>query len=185
MKVMNISKALTFFCIFIVFSTSSQSKNYVLGEARAKIVNDKLNIEPKSELNFGKIDSVQGSGSVVISADCKRSTLGQITTSDIDAYDCASFAINGIQGQNYNIILPSTLSFSRKEGNIAGKLNNLTVNNFSGRSRNAGYLGQGIKPSSQLDNKGSDDVYIGGSLIVPANAAPGTYIGEVPVTVSY
>jgi hypothetical protein len=173
------------FCVFSSASLDSHSKNYILGEARAKIVSDKLNIEPRTELNFGKIVSLNGNGTVVVSSDCNRKTIGQITTSDVENYDCASFSVSGIQDQSYNIILPSNLSFSRKEGNMLGKQNNLTVNNFSGRSRNAGYLGFGLKLGSHLDNNGTDDVYIGASLIVPSNAAPGTYVGEVPVTVSY
>lgn len=136
------------------------------------------NLQP---LNFGHITPTAGGGSVTISTNNKRSVAGGVQLGP-DAYSRATFKVQGTPGKSYSIHTPSEQTFVSSEASSDPSLTNrLTVNRFTVYSVNASSSGG----DGKLGNGGQDDVYLGGTLVVPANAVPGVYSGLVPITVSY
>jgi len=136
-----------------------------------------LNQQP---LNFGHITPTAGGGSVVVTTANARNVNGGVQVSG--GFNRASFKVQGAPSRVYSIHTPDSQLFVSSIASADPNLTNaLTVNRFTVYSVNASSsAGEG-----QLSGGGQDDVYLGGTLIVPANAVPGVYSGLVPLTVSY
>ncbi len=145
-----------------------------------------LAVTSQTPLHFGTITRADSSGTITITTDNRIVVHGHIQTpkDKNNTFRRAEFSIQGLPGKEYRIHLPDELFFTRKEStpkqNERGQTR-LRVNDFRSQSVTA----QRDHHSSKLDKKGQDTVYVGGTLHVPAHAAPGTYSGSVPMTVEY
>jgi hypothetical protein len=173
------------FALLGFFSTPSAWCRPVSGTAAtvtATVVED-LAITSEEPLNFGFVTPSSQGGTVVISPDNTRSATGGVQTAA--AFNRAAFAVRGTPGHSYAIHAPSSLTFLVKEGNEDKKskhlIHELTVKDFVTYSVTIGTAAA----TGKLGQNGQDKIYLGATLVVPSDAAPGIYSGWVPLTVSY
>ncbi len=144
------------------------------------MVFEALTITNQQPLNFGHITPTAGGGTVVISTSGVRTVNGGVQVAG--SFNHASFAVQGAPDRAYSIHTPASQIFVSDAVNPNPALvNALTVNNFTTESVNHG----APSATGQLSHSGADTIYLGGTLVVPANAVSGVYSGLVPVTVSY
>ncbi len=169
-------------CASVLISLPSQAATSVRGTASAQVV-DKISVRARTPLIFGYILPGSKAGTVTVSPNNRRSSTGNIKLVP-GAYERAMFLIKGTPNRTYSIHTPQTLTvkaigmgafFSK------GKVKELQAQNFVAYSNTAGTLGS----TGRLGHAGFDMVYLGATLIVPDNAAPGLYTSNVPLTVSY
>lgn len=152
------------------------------GAASAQIV-EPIGVIAVSDLEFGAIAvSASEGGEVTIAPESGAAQYsGGARPACSGASQCATgaarFAVSGESGRDYAIGLPSTVTAEHREGGGPG----LPVAGLTAWSRNLGTLG----PFGRLDHTGSDEVRVGGTLTIPAGTAPGSYVAEVPIVVSY
>jgi hypothetical protein len=161
---------------------AAHASNHAVGRAHAEIVDD-LRILHRSRLSFGTIVQSAGTGSVVVTPGRARTIHGRMQMTP-GGFAPARFAIRGRANQAYTITVPDEITFtaSHPSHQAHGKTTDLTVTDFTIRSDNTGNV---ANAHSRLDRQGTDRLSVGGTLMVPANAAPGRYSGFVPLTVSY
>lgn len=174
---------ITLFLVTSFFwATNARAESHVTATATAKVVED-IAIVSRQPLDFGFIAPSATGGTVTVSPDNKRSETGGVQASL--TFAPAAFSVRGIAGHSYAIHTPSSLTFFVKKqgeenasGNATGEL---AVRDFVTYSATA----QTVATTGRLDDAGQDRIYLGATLVVPPNAAPGIYSGEVPLTVSY
>ncbi len=153
----------------------------VAAQATARVV-EILSVTGEEPLNFGFVEPSPQDGTVTVSPDNARSVTGGVQATD--EFGRAAFAVRGTPGHSYTIHAPPSVTFSAKEHNSDASeslARELTVTDFITYSVNTGTTAA----TGKLGQNGEDRIYLGGTLIVPANAAPGVYSGWVPLTVSY
>jgi hypothetical protein len=172
------------------------------GGASAQIVRP-LQVKSKSPLSFGELKCSSREGRVIVTPTDERIVTGSAKM-EKGGYDPASFHVFGAPHFSYIVTTPGTLIFHVK-GNKHGcrnghdrddkwgwghghdhhddnhKDSSLLVKDFTTFSKNLNAGGH----KGQLGNSGSDTLYVGGTLIVSRNAAPGLYRGYVPIEVAY
>jgi len=149
------------------------------GEVSAVVV-EQLTITNQQALNFGHVTPTAGGGSVTVSTGNARTVNGGVQVAS--SFTRATFKLQGAPNRSYSIHTPESQLFVSSEASSDPVLtNSLTVQNFTTFSVTRGAGGA----IGKLSNSGQDDLYLGGTLIVPENAVPGIYSGLVPVTVSY
>lgn len=132
------------------------------------VIEEKIAITNKQDLNFGSMMSPSADSTVVVSYDGQRTANGGIFLMDNTSVSNAIFTIEGQIGRTVQLSLPNEILIYNEQGNA------LTVNNFiSNRS-----------PSFVLDTS-TVDALVGASLNVPRNSPVGDYSGSYTVTVSY
>lgn len=153
------------------------------GSARASVIAP-IAASPLGDLDFGTVGGVAaGGGSVTVFAGGGEAAYrGAARAVCGNAALCAAprpadFAISGIAGHAYRVVLPgSVLASADVPGAPAIEISGLTVRT---RSRpDAGAKGL-------LDTGGNDRFAVGGTLILPAGAVPAHYRARIDVLVSY
>lgn len=163
--------------VSVLASAGAQAASTV-GNAAARVL-EHLQIVNKDPLNFGFISPGASGGSVTVTPQGARSASGTVQVSG--AHGRALFEVQGAASQAYSIHVPASQQFTALEPHDdASLVHVLTVQSFTIVSKN-----EGAGNSGRLDHAGRDEITLGGTLIVPANAVPGTYSGLVPITVSY
>lgn len=142
------------------------------GQAVAVVV-ENISITNEQPLSFGFIRPT-GGGSVTVTAQGARKVSGGVQTEGAE-FHRASFKVQGAPDRSYVIHTPSSQIFTVDNAGENNLVKSLTVNQFTTSTVN----------NSKLGSNGQDIVYLGGTLVVPPNAAPGVYSGLVPLTVSY
>lgn len=152
----------------------------VNGDTSASVMSP-LVVTSQQLLNFGYVTPTSIDGTVTVTTQDTRIATGGALVSP-GSFSRASFKIQGAPGSVYSIHTPNSQIFSSSEAGLHPTLvSSLVVNNFITYSVNKS--AQSVL--GQLSGTGEDNVYLGGMLTVPANAAPGIYSGLVPITVSY
>lgn len=93
------------------------------------------------------------------------------------AAGAARFAVTGERGRDYAIALPAMVMAEHRTRNGLG----LPVSDLTVWSRNLGTYG----PFGRLDQAGTDELRVGGTLAIPAGSAEGSYAAEVRIVVMY
>lgn len=138
-----------------------------------------LSISSQTPLRFGTVLAGSGAGEIVVDANGTRQLNGSVNVQPGN-FAAATFSLRGDANRNYVVQLPASLTFSVSNATGAGN-GDLQVNNFTSRSANTG----ANTNHGTLDASGNDILSVGATLTVPSGAAPGTYSGTVPITVSY
>ena len=151
------------------------------GSSSAQIVTP-LTIEAASDLEFGALAvSADDDGSVTIGAVSTNATyVGSARPLCGLQAACgtspARFLVTGEAGRSYLIQVPDILAADAISGGQSLRVDQLTV-----ASRNI----PGAVASGRLDNTGSDEISLGGTLHVPSGAPAGAYRAQVRIVVSY
>ncbi|MCB2082953.1 MAG: DUF4402 domain-containing protein [Sphingomonadaceae bacterium] len=142
-----------------------------------------LAVTAESDLSFGvvAVSATQG-GSITIEpvtgaatySGAARQTCG---ANGQCAQSAAIFSVRGEAGRHYRVSLPATVS-ARLVGMPGAQLE---VGGLTSASRNR----PGDTASGALDDRGEDEIRIGGTLEIPAGTEPGIYAAEVPIVVFY
>lgn len=162
-----------------LMSGEAKAATSITADVTAQVV-EMLLITNQQPLTFGEITSVNSSGTVVIGTNNLRGVTGGVQLAP-GGFNRATFKVQGAAGRAYSIHTPGSQQFVSSRPAASGEVASLTVNNFTTLSVNQGSVGD----RGQLNGSGTDTIYLGGTLVVPANAAPGVYSGLVPITVSY
>ncbi len=156
-------KKITFILMALISGSAfAQSNDSATANAAADIVSP-IDIEPVSDLNFGKVAN-NTAGTVVVATDGNASGLAQIGTTSTTA---ANFNVTAANGFSYKISLPESVE-------LASGANKITVDTFV---HNAGSTPKGTGNAETLA--------VGATLNVEANQAAGAYTGTFDVTVTY
>lgn len=134
-------------------------------------------ITPAVPLAFGSFAAAAG-GSITVSTSGVRAVSGVVAMGG-SATSAAKFDITGEPGSSYTITHSGTAVLTNTGGGGA----TMTLTKFSdltGANGTSGDATTGI-----LSAGGTQSLYVGGTLTVAANQAPGVYAGDVIATVEY
>jgi spore coat protein U-like protein len=135
-----------------------------------------ISITKAADLAFGSFASGSSSGTVTISPDGSRTlgggALGVGTQSGTTT--AAQFTVTGQSGFTYSISVSGTALTSGSDNMAFTPISALTASAITTGTVSSGTL-----------TGGTQSIYVGGSLTVAANQAPGTYSGTVTATVDY
>jgi hypothetical protein len=182
---------------FFLLTTDARASS-ATGQASAEIVRP-LQVKAKAPLSFGELECSSREGRVTVTATDKRIVTGAAKI-EKGGYDPASFHVFGAPHFSYVVTTPASLTFhvkgnkhSCRRGHDHYKRwgwdhddndhqnSSLLVKDFTTFSKNLNAGGH----KGYLGNNGKDTLYVGGTLIVSRNAAPGLYRGYVPIEVAY
>jgi hypothetical protein len=130
-------------------------------------------IAKTADLTFGKLAAGGTAGSVTVSPNGARSFSGGTTTGG-GTSSAAQFNVTGEPGLTYSITLGGT--------QLTSGANNLAFTTVSDTT--ASSITTGNVTSGTLTG-GAQSIFVGGTLTVGANQAPGAYSGSVTATVDY
>lgn len=153
---------------------------HATGHASAE-VRERLAILARTPLIFGYILPGSSAGTVTVTPLNQRYASGHVQLVP-SAYDRATFVVRGNPHRFYSIYAPQTLTVtSTGPLPVRNQTNILQARDFTTYSQNLHATGS----TGRLDFVGLDWVYMGATLVVPANVAPGLYSARVPLTVAY
>lgn len=137
--------------------------------ANAEVVN-RITLTNTAPLNFGKIAADTAQGTVTVSTAGVRTSTSPSLLIAGTTPTAAAFSVGGTPALGYNISLTnSTITLTHTTDNTKTMSAALTL------SKTTGTLSAG----------GTDSLTVGGALTVGALQAPGTYQGQMTVTVVY
>src|ERR1043166_2242926 len=196
--------ALTGAVFCLTAAAPAEAGKFATGLASAEIIQP-LYVKTKSALSFGELECSTHEGRVTVSPTDQRKITVDIKMSRGGFYP-ASFQVSGTPFFYYSVTTPQTLIFDvagkgfhhddfddhhddhdrhghhghhgRDDDNHhhGHQQSELLVKDFTTYSSTLGSGGN----KGQLGHHGRDMLYVGGTLIVPGNAAPGLYRGFVP-----
>ncbi len=137
-----------------------------------------LVVTAEEEIDFGAIASGSISGTVIVTVDDKRSATGGASLLGGADFHRAEFKVVGPPNASYKITLPSTLTAEHDSSSPGPNLNVVNLVSFSTEANavtDTGVIGPG----------GSDMVYVGGTIEIPAGAKNGKYEADVVLTVEF
>lgn len=133
-------------------------------------------VTKSADLSFGKFSAGAG-GSITISTSGVRTSSGVVPATADTTMAAAKFDVTGETDATYSISHGGTTMLSRTSGSetmLLTKFSDLTAANATAGSAASGRL-----------TAGTQSIFVGGTLSVAANQAPGDYTGSVSVTVEY
>lgn len=141
--------------------------------AKANIIRG-ITLVKAGDLNFGQIVP-NGGGVVTIAVNGSRTATdaAMLLPDSYDAPSAAAFDVTGDGGHNYQIVLPDSVTIVNGDGA------KMEVTKFVSTD------GLDHQLDGKLNELGADKFAVGASLTVAAAQAPGAYVGEFEVTVSY
>lgn len=178
--------ALVFFslALMIVMARVSEAAT-ATGRASVEIVVP-LNVIMGSPLEFGNIksefesdDEEEESGSVTITTGNQRLASGNIKVSS--QFNRAVFTINGVPYSTYNIQISDLMAVHDQTLKPESGVTQLRILDLKSFSVSAGLE----TTTGKINASGTDTVYVGGTLLVPATAKNGKYRGDVEIILSY
>ena len=170
-----ILKFFTLSAAIFAFSTISfgQDTDNATASAGANIISP-LTITKVSDLHFGDlVPSTEESVTVIMEQDGTISSAAQYYLST-GTRTAASFKITGAADHTYKINCPATVTLAG-QGDAAGSTMTLTFD------PNLSITGTSIT----MPSSGTETLNLGGSLVLAANQASGTYTVNFDVTVAY
>ncbi|NML96170.1 DUF4402 domain-containing protein [Novosphingobium sp. TW-4] len=169
--------------VSFMHAADAQTSSVATGTSSADVVQP-LMVTKVGDLQFGAVVSGEREGAVTVNWDGQTSYRGG-TQMPCPGAPCgkpspALFTIRGAPGASYSIELPSyVLAIGRSPAGVA--LPPLLATGLIAKAESRSGAGN----SGQLDEQGYDRIQIGGTLILPARAAAGTYSADILVAVSY
>jgi hypothetical protein len=139
-------------------------------------VMEPIAVNKAADLSFGRF-GIGAGGTITISTSGVRTTSGVVPSPDAGAMTAAKFVVTGTSDATYSITYGGTDSLSRASGSetmMLTKFSDLTAANSTAGNATIGTL-----------TVGTQSIYVGGTLAVAANQAPGNYTGLVSVNVEY
>jgi hypothetical protein len=135
-----------------------------------------ISITKTVDLAFGSFASSGASGTVTISPDGSRGLNGGALSAGTQggATSAAQFNVTGQSGFTYSISVTGTALTSGSDSMAFTPISALTASNITTGNVTSGTL-----------TGGTQTIFVGGSLTVGVNQAPGTYNGTVTATVDY
>lgn len=162
-------KKFTFILLALISGTAfAQSTASDVADVNAEIVSP-ISIVAKSNMNFGSIASETAAGVVVLKRNGvidMASTTAAVITNAATTTSAAQFEISAANTYSYSIDVPDIQLTG------AGDAMNVTFDH-------------NLKETGNVSDGTAATLNIGGTLAVNANQTPGSYSGEVKVTVSY
>lgn len=137
-----------------------------------------ITLRNREDLNFGSFLSPSMPGLIEISPANDTPIYSGIHAIDSNSAHRGQMEVAGISGTQYAIIMPQT------EASLYSGSNSLRLTEMSMLHQNAQQPSTEFRNMS-LSSSGSDIVYIGGKLEIPANAADGEYVGTYTIQLSY
>ena len=131
-----------------------------------------LQVTRQTDLEFGSIVPSARAETVAIDTGGDRKATGGIAlVTGSEKPTVARFAVSGVAGASFSIVLPESTTISR----VGGEAEDMTVTDFTSNPGAAGTLGP----------DGKQTIAIGATLHVGAAQPLGRYVGTFDVTVAY
>lgn len=151
------------------------------GQAAAQVIAP-LAVTREADLDFGTLASAPGTPGQVTVAPLTGSVTYAGGASGVCAASCppphaARFGVQGEPQRSYRITLPARLSIAPSTGMTTS---GVTVDSLVATTRS-----NPTDAAGTLGSDGRDAFEVGGTLHLPADAAPGRYTTQVPVIVAY
>ncbi len=142
-----------------------------------------LAIISSTQVDFGQVVPGQTDGTVTVTTSNQRIVTGGVETQGSE-FSRAEFSIQGEPGASYSIDVPELraqpLGVDDEEEETPG-LPSLEVTNIKSSSTTVGAETR----TGQIGPDGTDTVFVGGTLVIPANAKAGRYRLDVEVSLNY
>ncbi len=167
---------------FIAISYEPVAGQTATGTGRAHIVQP-LSVTAQRDLSFGAIAvSATGDGTVTVSPTSGAPAYrGGARAVCVDRAGCrphpATFRVNGEPGRTFAIDLPGSV-FARALSGAGPDLEVDTIMVISSNRKTTDSTGA-------LDNEGSDMLFVGGTLRIPAATESGRYSAAIQMVVRY
>jgi hypothetical protein len=162
--------------VALALSAAAGAMAATINASSSSTVVSPIAITKAADLAFGAFAAGSTSGTVTVSPDGSRSfgggALGVGTQSG--AITAAQFNVTGQSGFTYSISVTGTALTSGSDTMAFAPISALTANTATSGTVSSGTL-----------TGGTQTIFVGGSLTVAANQAPGTYSGTVTATVDY
>lgn len=127
-----------------------------------------LSVFSRDDLNFGALFASKDSGTVKITASSDTPQYLNVRSVNVGDTQRGVIEVKGTAGTQYSITLPSAIV-----------LYNAANAELSVTDMHTSYT------NKTLDSSGTDLLYVGGTLNVPARPQPGDYSGQYTVQISY
>ncbi len=167
MKNLSIFAAILF-AVVLGNNVNAQNSSEASSSASAELISP-ITITNEVPLNFGKIAKSDELGTVVISHDGSNTATYSPATmkTTLISPTAAKFNITGDKDEKFSVTLPSSIKISKgsDEMTITPTMNLTATNNVLGAT--------------------ATELYVGGTLTIPAAQPIGSYTGTFNVTVSY
>lgn len=135
-------------------------------------------------LSFGNIIRVIQAGTIQISPQGNRQINDQIEMGAM-THKASSCQVSGPPDTSYTAKAPKFLNFSPSASFVGpSQPASLIVSDIHISSKNSSATSNDEYKGTS-DNNGKDELYVGATLHVPQNAAPGLYEGVIPITIHY
>jgi hypothetical protein len=169
---------------FVASATSAmaQSSATTNGNATATVIRP-ITLTASRDLAFGKVVPAGTVGTMVLTAANTTSPsftggVSQPGSQAAGTFSSAQFDVTGEGGFTYTITIPASATASTLTGPTGSAP--MTVDSWS--SDIATTAGAGLLTGT---TSGAQTFYVGGTLHLGVNQAPGSYTGVFPVTVAY
>jgi hypothetical protein len=181
-----ITSILSIMALTAVFSTSALAQqNATTTATSSATVITPISIVKNGDLNFGTFSTDGVAGSIQLAANAAAtptiSTGIRVTT--INPASAAKFTVSGEEDYAYTIQLPSTITLK----GAATATNTMTIENFTTNLTSTVDEVTSKDNTAGLLTSGSEVVYVGGTLVVPASTVKDVYSNAdaLSVTVTY
>ncbi len=163
----------------LVLGAGSAAAGSATTTANVTIFSEPLTFTEAAQLRFGSLASGVGGGTVTVDAseDAQRIATGTVRLLGRGNFGPATFAITGQAGATYSIGLPNEVAIMHDNSSKP----TLTADNLTSFSKTLTVPG----PAGQIGVDGSDTLFVGATLHMPADAAQGNYRGEVELVINY
>jgi hypothetical protein len=131
-------------------------------------------------LDFGKFVPALGAGTVTISHSGARTATGVTLVNVGTFYSAAKFSVTGGANANYSIEHDGDAALTAVAPSAGTPMALTKTSSFTNSDVTAGTVNTGV-----LGVDGTQDIYIGGTIVVGAAQAPGVYAGNISVSVEY
>ncbi|MBC7709561.1 MAG: DUF4402 domain-containing protein [Rhizobacter sp.] len=144
-----------------------------------------ITIASTSILSFGRFVPSGSATTVTISNSGVRSGTGGIVLSNTQAASSAAvFTVSGQANATYSITHGGATVLTAPTGGAGIALSK--TSDFTGKNVVSGQVSIGtLGAAPSAGAPGTQKIYVGGTIAVAPNQAPGTYSGDITVTVEY
>lgn len=168
----HLKKLLAISIVLTAFTVATFGQASDVSAASATIVSP-IAINNTRALEFGNIAAATAAGSVTLTPDAvtNRTSLVVTLPAVTGTVSSAEFAVTGTPAYAYSIaIAPATVNITNGGGQT------MAVGSFTSTPT--------VATGGTLDGTGAQNIYVGATLTVGANQAPGTYTNATAFTVT-
>jgi hypothetical protein len=169
-----------FFC-FLVFGTSLATDTAFSQDKKPQKKLATLQVFENSPVVFGTVLAVRGPGKIIVHPNGTREVVGDIDLKPSDTYGAGRLAITGGRNTQVNLIFDRTLTLMPTGVAPTSKITPGIVDNFVLFSTKVAT----VSDVARLNYFGMDTIFIGATLSLSPESAPGRYTLQISPDLDY